>query len=223
MILDPRAARSFGSAPARWLAAALLFCAAIAAAAPSRAADDEFARRGPYFALGASRAMNVFENNLEDAVPLPNVDVSDTWGLNARGGYRFARWFSTELEYEFLDQFGVGAAGVRVADLSTHVITVNAKFSLPSGRVQPYLLAGVGLIVPDVQSKSFVDFDPASAAGCGRLGLGIDVYATPNVVLNLGFESAVNSIKVETHTFGVSDHSHGLSYVALQFGLGYRF
>jgi hypothetical protein len=43
------------------------------------------------------------------------------------------------------------------------------------------------------------------------------------VVLNLGFESAMNSIKVETHTFGVSDHSHGLSYVALQFGLGYRF
>jgi opacity protein-like surface antigen len=223
MTRDGRAAQSCGSAPVRALAILCIAVFALFVPGSARAADDEFARRGPYFALGASRAMNTFENTFEDAVPFPDVSVSDTWGLNARGGYRFAPWFSTELEYEFLDQFGVRTGGESVAELSTHTITVNAKFSLPAGRFQPYLLVGMGLIVPDIQSKSFIDFDTDAAAPAGKLGLGVDFYATPNVVLNLGFESVVNGVKVETHALGVEDHSHGLDYVALQFGLGFRF
>jgi len=172
-------------------------------------------------AIGASRAMNVFENTLDSATP-GNVDVSDTWGLNARGGYRFARWFSTELEYEFLDEFGIRANGVRVATLSTHAITVNARISAP-GRVQPYFLLGFGVLVPDIRNKSVIDFDTDTASPAGKLGLGIDVYATPNVVLNLGFESLVNGARVQTHFAGFQDQSHGLNYVTLQFGLGYRF
>jgi outer membrane protein W len=94
---------------------------------------------------------------------------------------------------------------------------------VPAGRFQPYFLVGMGLLVPDIESKSFINFDSGSPAPAGRLGLGVDFYATPNVVLNLGFESVVNGVKVKTHTFGVEDDSHGLDYVALQFGLGYRF
>src|SRR5262249_30289939 len=214
MTVEPSAARSSGAALRRIVVASAAI-AAVAAAFPARAADDEFTRKGPYFGIGVSRAMNTFADTFQDATPVPHVSVSDTSRLNARGGCRFAPLFSTELEYEFLDTFGVRALGVHAAELSTHAITVNAKFSVPAGRFQPYLLLGLGVIVPDIQSKSFIDFD-ADSSPAGRLGLGVDFYATPNVVLNLGFESIVNGAKVETHTLGVEDHAHGLDYVALQ-------
>jgi len=220
---DSRAARSFGSALARALIALSVLIAAAASALPARADGDLYARRGPYVAIAASRAMNTFENTWDDALPLGgSVDVADTWGLNARGGYRFAPWFSTELEYEWLDDFRVRAGGIHIADLTTHTVTVNAKFSLPR-RVSPYLLVGLGLIIPDADSKSFVDVDTDDVAPCGRLGLGVDFLATPNLVLNLGFEAVVNDVEVETHTFGIQDDGRGLNYVALQFGLGFRF
>ena len=82
------------------------------------------AATSPTGLVGASRAMNVFENTLDSATP-GNVDVSDTWGLNARGGYRFARWFSTELEYEFLDRFGIRSNGANcVVFLCEHTSVV---------------------------------------------------------------------------------------------------
>jgi len=220
--LDAGAARSRSGSALRPLVAACLGLAALLCAFSASADEGDFARRGPYFGVGASRAMNTFEHTFDDAVPVAGVSVSDTWGLNARAGYQFARWFSTELEYEFLDGFGVRAAGVRVAELTTHAITVNAKFSIPAGRFQPYLLVGLGVIVPDIEDKSFVDFS-ADNAPAGRLGLGVDFYATRNVTLCLGFESIVNGARVKSRVSGISDESHGLNYVALQLGLAFHF
>jgi len=198
--------------------------AALGALAPSARGADDFGRKGAYFGIGASRAMNTFEDTFRDAIPLPEVSVSDTWGLNARGGYRFASWFATELEYEYLDRFGVRAGGVQVATLTTHTITENVKFILPAGRFQPYLLAGLGVIIPDQDSKSVVEMKGDQVAPTGKLGVGMDFYATRNLTLNLGFEAVVNDVHIKTNTFGlVDDDGHGLNYVTMQLGFGYRF
>jgi outer membrane protein W len=199
--------------------------AVFGAIAPNARGADDFGRKGAYFGIGASRAMNTFEDTFRDAIPFPEVTVSDTWGLNARGGYRFASWFATELEYEYLDRFGVRAGGVQVATLTTHTITDNAKFILPAGRFQPYLLVGLGVIIPDSNGKSSaIEMKGDQVAATGKLGLGMDFYATRNLTLNLGFEAVVNDARIKTTTFGfVDDDGHGLNYVTMQLGFGYRF
>ena len=39
------------------------------------------------------------------------VDVTDTWGLNARVGYRARRWFAFEVQWEWMENFQTTFAG----------------------------------------------------------------------------------------------------------------
>jgi len=199
----------------RFVFISVLIGAALAAAV-SRADDAEFARRGAYLAIGASRGFNEFEDTFHDAMDTNAVRVDDTWGLNARAGYRFTSWFALEGEYEWLDRFEATLGPVDLAQVTTHTLTMNVRFIAPLGRVQPYFMLGVGATIFDVPSPSFVGVD--GAVPSGRLGAGFDFYVTRNLLLNVGAEGVLNDAKVDGFSNG-----HGLDYVALQFGFGYRF
>src|SRR5262245_61088785 len=60
-------------------------------AVSARAEDDPFAKNGVYLGVGASYGVNLFEDSIEDAFP-GHAKISDTWGANARVGYRFHKF-----------------------------------------------------------------------------------------------------------------------------------
>ena len=164
--------------------------------------DDGFARPGWYLGIGGAAGVNFFEDEIEDAAEKVgvNVDVKDTGGINARGGYRVNSWFAVEGMYEWMDNFEVEVksidtggeplpVGTTLFDYTTHTITANLKFVVPTWRFQPYLLLGVGaqhfdLDAPATVEASALDLSDSGWGFAGRPGLGLDIYITRNLLLN---------------------------------------
>jgi opacity protein-like surface antigen len=209
----------------RSLCASLLLLAVVSGFAPTARADDDpntYSRKGPYLGIGATYAFQGISDAANEVEPFP-IHVSDSWGVNSRFGYRFAPWFATEFEYEWVNGFRARTFGLHAFDVETHTITTNAKFILPLGPVQPYLLAGLGATHFGVQNHALQDIDVHHDwALASRLGVGIDTYLTPNVVLNVGG----NSVLTTAHFRSQFDRHHresDLNYFAVQMGVEYRF
>jgi hypothetical protein len=188
-----------------------LFCVILAlgsvlVSAGSFAQDEEdgdggggdYAREGGYVGLGATYVLeNVDTDDFEDDVqsalsaagsPVGNVsiDVDDTWGLNARVGSRFGSRFAMELVGDWFDDADVDVSARGgldgSADLEAWAVTYNIKGYLLTGRVQPYVLAGGGVLGGELDSSVGSENEYGF---CWRLGGGYDFYQTENVVLNL--------------------------------------
>lgn len=92
--------------------------------------------------------------------------VDSAWGINARIGYRFGRFFSAEAQAEYVKGFetkieirnvwevrppdqGGDFINEVVGDLRNRhafvTATVNGKVTLPTGRFQPFALFGMGM------------------------------------------------------------------------------
>jgi len=206
------------------LSAALLvasFSAQIARAAD----DDPYNRTGAYVGVGASRSVNFFDGTLDDAFsPLSSLKsstVGDTWGANARAGYRFHKFLALEGEYEWMKSFNMSVAGVDIGHMQTQVATLNLKVIAPFGAFQPYVLAGAGIIFTTLDKSFALPFDVGNGQFASRFGAGLDYWVTPNLSLNLGGEVVVNNVKV-TGPPGFSS-GRGVDYFSGQFGFGYRF
>lgn len=165
--------------------------------------DTEFNRKGWYAGMGAAWGKDLFEEDIEGALK-GVVDVTDTWGLNARLGYRLRRWFAFEVQWEWMDNFQTtiaDASDTEIASFTTHTITANAKILLLRNKVQPYFLLGAGgqygdfkgqtVAVPAAISSSGQVSLPSSSSWdfAGRLGGGVDIYFNKNVLMNV--EAAV--------------------------------
>jgi opacity protein-like surface antigen len=152
------------------------------------------------------------------------VDDTDSIGLNVRAGYRCHPRAAHELHFEWLaDSFDItgSTSGYitlnpndplnrkqfveRVRRVTSEVdlwtFGANTKLFLTKDRIQPYVLAGLGITNVDeksiretvlvdgqplpggpqfVDSNHFADFDISA-----RIGGGIDIYATKNLVFSL--------------------------------------
>ncbi len=95
-----------------------------------------------------------------------NIISGDSVGINARLGYRVRPWFAAEFQVEYVppmtttaqienkDLGGIGGVSVTQVGVieemtSTHELTtatLNARIFLPMGRIQPYMLGGMGFI-----------------------------------------------------------------------------
>jgi opacity protein-like surface antigen len=185
-------------------------CAGLASMAGGETDEEDYARRGFLLALAGTWGIETFDPSGV------SLSVDDSLGLNGGGGYRCHRHASAEVEVEWLDGFegnatGGGASGpVRVEPV---VVTTNVKGYWPMERYQPFLLFGVGAMTAETTSQtgattsSRSDYDTAL-----RFGTGIDVYATPHIVLDLGVDYVLPLGALE-----------GLSYVSIGWGLQYRF
>jgi len=210
------------------LTAALL--AALCTAYVARAGDDDpYNRPGGYIGLDAARSVNFFDGAIGDAyhgLPTgPSSDASDTWGLSARAGYRFNKFISTELEYEWMRDFRLRTGGFSLGRLQTQVATLNLKVVAPYGAWQPYGLIGAGAIWPTLASTTpGISPDLTNPAFAARFALGLDYYLTKNWILNLGGEMVVDTVQI-TAPSDLTGHStgRGLHYFTGQFGFGYRF
>lgn len=194
---------------------------AVLAAASARAADPEFARSGPYVGVGGTYAFNLLESSFDDLFG-DDVDVDDTWGGNARVGYRAFSWLAGEVEYEYLDNFEVSAGSVHLADLRAQTITANVRFIVPIKRFQPYLRLGAGATLFSLSDNDVPGLDVDHSSFAGRIGVGFDVYATRSIVLGVGADVVLTDAEVKDPTFS-GDTSSSLSYVAVQVGVDYRF
>jgi len=139
------------------------------------AQDDDFARSGWY--LGAY-GVYAFEAYRDTGV----LDFDDSFGANFRIGYRGNEWFALEGELEWIRDFESDYMG----DVKTRTLIggVNAKLFPLGGRFQPYGLIGVnGMYVTMKDSPPGIDDSVTDWAF--RFGLGLDIYATRNLVVGL--------------------------------------
>ncbi|MFI5314545.1 MAG: outer membrane beta-barrel protein [Myxococcota bacterium] len=211
---------------ARWLAAALLvvgFGAQIARAddEAAPAPDLGFGRSGAYIGVGASRSINYLESYLDSQPLLTNIQFGNSWGVNARVGYRVFSWLALEGEYEWLDDFTARLDSIEIARIGAQSATANFRLIAPLGRFQPYFLGGVGALIAD--SHGSLGFTVEHSTFAGRVGLGIDVYLTPHVLLNVGAEAILSDAQSSFNTALGSVSANGIAFLTLQAGLGYRF
>jgi opacity protein-like surface antigen len=195
------------------------------AASSARADDSEFARSGPYVAVGGTYGFNLlesaFDDVLDDAIG-GDIDVDDTWGGHARLGYRALSWLAIEAQYEYLDNFEVSIDSTRVADMRAQTLSANLRLILPIRRFQPYLVLGAGATWFDLDDNIVPGLEVDRSSFSGRIGVGFDVYLTRSVVIGIGADAVISAAELEDE-FITDDSSGSLSYVAAYAGLTYRF
>ena len=171
----------------------------IAMAAPPAAAEsgEDYARTGPYLGAGLALGWENFDGS---------PSGFDTGvGFDVWGGYRFHPNFAGELELEYVDRVNSG-----LRDTSLLTFTGNLKAYLTRGRVQPFVLVGIGVTRV---GAGFAGSGLGSESSFGaRFGGGLDFYLTENISLG-----ATASYVLATRDID------GLDYVSLVMGAQYRF
>ena len=131
--------------------------------------DEElsFSREGGYIGVGGSFALENFN------VP---GGQDDSGSLLFRAGYRGLPNIAVEFLGEVLP--GFDGSDSLDNDVNGFAVTINAKLLVPLGRVEPYLMAGIGFLDIDEDRRRHRrdDFAFRSAAG-------FDFYLTPRWVL----------------------------------------
>ena len=163
--------------------------------------EDESAweptHRGVYLVAHASYAFPTEPSGIEDdaqhaagfgALPL-NSHVEDSWGFGVRLGYRVIDRLALEGHFEFLNDISIeqhlqtdGSDNSTIARFLT--ATGNAKGYLLTGRIQPYVLAGIGYGYSDVDPQGGNGgTDDRSSGFVARFGAGTDFYVSETVGL----------------------------------------
>lgn len=172
------------------------------ALAPAVFAEEpppDFARPGGYVALGGNYGLQDFGG--PGGRKGRNGDGA---GLDARLGRRVNKWFGVEFFFDWTTNFSVSApakvqtsfpvkpTNTKIQDIETYLYGISGKFYPLHGRVQPYVVAGMG----GLTSSSNIPGSIAAANGLssssqvdtgfiGRAGLGLDVYITENFVVEI--------------------------------------
>ena len=194
---------------------------------------SKYARRGLLVGLAGSSALETFENEAhsdfrDDLGSLRNqvsLSVDNGFGLSGRIGYRCHPRFSAEAEVEWINGFDVDVFQPVIAlpgfgqsaeiAVEPIVVTVNAKGYILTGRYQPFLLAGAGVMMVEQTKEGGalgISVNPEETAFVTRVGLGIDVSATEHVVVSLDASYLI--------PFDRLDY---LDYVSINWGVEYRF
>ncbi len=184
---------------------AVVTASAEVAAVPVPASDGDFQRHRAFVGGGIGGAFNT-----GDFDPAGN-----SLGLDVRGGYRFHRHIAVEGQLGWFNNVG-GDLGRGDLDLRTLSFTANLKkfFPIGPGRVQPYLLAGIGVTraKADVEVLGSTVFDRTESAFTFRGGAGIEFYLTPHV-----------NLYTEATYMLLTGALNGAGFVPLVFGAQYQF
>jgi len=192
----------------------------MASASAAQAEDDDYARSGPYIGVaGIGVIYTRAEDDLEDE-GFVSVDVDNPLGVNARAGYRMHPYVAAEVQFEWVSESNIEAFGVAVAEFDSWILTANAKGYILTrlmddfgiGRVQPFAIAGIGLMQSEIDDKLGLAISDKDEAFAARLGAGVDLYITPNILGSLDVTYVLPSPDL-----------NGLDYVAFGLGFQYRF
>ena len=169
----------------------ILFAAMLAVIGEGAFAQD-FDRPGAYGALNGVTSIETIDND--------GVTEVGT-GVSGRLGYRLSPQLAVEGQADWSGDFAEGGL-----DVTSTTITGNLKYYLAQEKVQPYLLAGIGVQIADT------NFTSSESAFVARVGGGLDFYLSERFGL-LG-EVAYN---IPT---GDLD---GFDYLSVGWGVFYRF
>jgi Outer membrane protein beta-barrel domain len=180
---------------------------------PARAATDttDYTRPGLYLGLGASGGLEDFGGG--------RSAFGDSAGFTFRVGYRLAPYFAVEGLYEYMDDFGFATTtltGRRArVDIRTDNFSLMGKAILPLGFVQPYLSGGVGFLNADSTAKLRGLRRELRGRGfasefAGRVGAGLDLFATPQLALTLDSGYVLPTDRLEDFNY-------------ISFGMGVRY
>jgi opacity protein-like surface antigen len=223
---------------------ALIMALSLLLGAPALAQDDDeeesvFARQGGYvFAAVVGGFDAAAENYLEDQPDVYRPNVAPGVGFNARLGWRSSPHFGFELETEYINDFTFSYAQDDIDedndpiivdkkfDTLALTITFNAKVHLLTGRIQPYGIAGAGLLY--YQNRDYKDRDERDTKESKsddtsfalRGGIGLDYYITEQLVANIEGSYVYATSKLNVAESG---SSVPLDYLSLGVGLAYRF
>ncbi len=184
---------------------------------PAPAQDDDFARNGIYLGVPvAGAAYTEVEDDLEDLAAalgytIP-VDVEVPPGLDARVGYRFHPRLAGEVQLQWFPEADIEFFDVKALELETLIFTGNVKGYLLTGRIQPFLLVGAGLMHFDVKDKLGVGLRAKEEDFAARFGGGVDVYFDPNIAVVIDAGNVLPTGDLD-----------GLDYVSFSVGFQYRF
>jgi opacity protein-like surface antigen len=183
----------------------------------SDANADKYARAGWFLGVGGSYGIAPALDDQSLLLDFLSLSVDDnSFGVNARGGYRCNQHLSAEAEVEWLDGFEVfselGVVKLGIIKVEPVAVTANVKGYLLTGRYQPFLLVGGGAITAKHTASEGLTGSFRENEFVMRFGGGIDVYATENVVVSVEGGYVL--------PFGKLDD---LDYVNVGLGLQYRF
>ncbi len=161
------------------------------------AAAQDFSRSGPYLAAGSLVAIETFDVG----------DFETGGGLDVRLGYRLTPHLSFDLLYQYAAMNG-SVSGMDV-DVSTWLFAMGPKLHLLTGRIQPYLAAGIGIQHMRFELPNGRVEDDDSLA---RVAGGIDLYVNEHWVVDAEFGYVLPLEELED-----------FDLVTFTLGLQYRF
>jgi hypothetical protein len=169
----------------------------------SSAFAQAYDRNGP--ALGASVGFAI--EDFDDG----GIDFDNSGVAGATFSYRVHPHIGLEGRFEHTFNFD-GNAPFNDLDVNIWNLTANGQIFILTGQFQPYFALGFGIGQAEIDVHGPGGFNDTTTDAVGRVGLGLDSYLTPNVVL--GFEGIYN--------FGFGDMDD-FNYASLEALLKYRF
>ena len=206
----------------------LLLLAASPVRAEGAAHDENLFSRDRFFYLAGGLAAGQYldvEDDIEaffasGGLFVP-VKADETIGVDVRAGYRIHRNVAAEMQFQWFSGADIKVAGIKALELETWTVTGNLKgyllterieAALGAGRIQPFLVVGVGLMHFDVRDKLGLEASDDGKDLAARFGGGVDIYATQNIAFYLDVTYLLTTDDVE-----------GLDHVGLSLGALFRF
>ncbi len=134
---------------------------------PEASAAPSFSRAGGYLGAGGAFALQNFD--------IPG-EQKNAASIAFRAGYRGYSWLAVEFLGDVLTTFD--GKGSQDNDVNGYALTVNGKLVAPLGRVEPWLMAGIGFLDIDADREGHRKEDFVF-----RSAVGLDVYLTPHWAL----------------------------------------
>jgi opacity protein-like surface antigen len=140
------------------------------------------AETGFYFGGGGSYAWENFDTDVFEDFGI-NVDIDDSWGLNAFAGYRIMRYLAVEGNFNWYDDFDAQALDVDFQiKIWTLMLDLKGMYPVYNDRLVPYLRLGGGYM--DAEAEIGSNSEKEEDFGI-NLGAGIDYFATDQVSIGL--------------------------------------
>lgn len=206
-----RAAAPLKNGLGRSLALALLLGLPVGAVADD--SEPNFARSGWYLGVGGVGAsFESTDGELDDFFGVDHADADTGLGFNLRAGYRGHEHLAVEAAFELMDDTEFDLSNAHSGKINTWTLMAITKPYLMTGRVQPFLLAGVGLMHAKVPNLEPGGPSISATEFAVRFGGGVDFYLTEHVVVAIGLDYVLPT-----------DEISEFDYLAFEWSLNYRF